>query len=47
MVEYLTWPIAANDEYSLEIFLNSEDDAETRPIFFKGGLLGIAMPQAS
>ena len=46
-VEYRTWPIDAEEEYSSAIFLNSVADAETRPNFFSGGLFGTAIPQAS
>ena len=46
-VEYLTCPIAACDAYSSVIFLNSLEDAETKPILFNGALLGIANPHAS
>ena len=47
MVEYLPCPIAAYDEYSSDIFLNSDADEETKPSFFKGILFGIAIPHAS
>ncbi len=47
MVEYRTWPITEGEQYSSEIFLNSEDAADTNPNFFKGSLFGIAIPHAS
>ena len=47
IVEYLTCPIAEADEYSIEIFLNSEAEEETKPNFFNGDLFGTAIPHAS